>query len=72
LILLDPDRLASAPALQTLAEFAATGEGEQLEAYAEAYPAETGGAWRSALPARRVVEPQLEALRCRISLPRNP
>ena len=77
LILLDPDRFTSAPALPTLAEFAQAqgleefSEAEQIEAYEEAYPAgaTTGrrrrGQGASAPPSRRgrVIERQLEALR---------
>ncbi|MDR6860983.1 phage integrase family protein [Variovorax guangxiensis] len=78
LILLDPDRFtAAAPALPTLAEFAAAqgledfSEAEQIEAYEAAYPA-GGGAGQggsksggSARPSRRarVIDHQLEALR---------
>jgi len=72
LILLDPDRFASAPAQPTLAEFAEAqgmeefSEAEQLEAYEEAYPrAGRGGQGGSGRPSRRgrVIERQLEALR---------
>jgi hypothetical protein len=73
LILLDPDRFASAPALPSLAEFAAAqgmedfSEAEQIEAYAAAYPAGGGGGQggRSAKPSRRarVIDHQLQALR---------
>ena len=72
LILLDPDRFASAPAQPTLAEFAEAqgmeefSEADQLEAYEEAYPpAGRGGQGGSGRPSRRgrVIERQLEALR---------
>jgi hypothetical protein len=49
LILLDPDRFTAAPALPTLAEFAAAqgledfSEAEQIEAYEAAYPEGGGG-----------------------------
>ena len=72
LILLDPDRFASAPAIPSLAEFAESqgmvdfSEEEQLEAYGEAYPdAGRGGQGGAAGTSRRgrVIERQLEALR---------
>lgn len=72
LILLDPDRFTAAPALPTLAEFAEAhgmedfSEGEQLEAYEQAYPpAGRAGRGRAGQPSRRgrVIERQLEALR---------
>ncbi|MFM9428228.1 integrase [Variovorax sp. GrIS 2.14] len=72
LILLDPDRFVSAPAIPSLAEFAEArgmedfSEAEQLEAYEEAYPsAGTGGQGAPAATSRRgrVIERQLEALR---------
>ncbi|VTU45108.1 site-specific tyrosine recombinase XerC (plasmid) [Variovorax sp. SRS16] len=75
LILLDPDRIKSAPKQPTLAEFAQAqgmedfSETEQLEAYEEAYPPSAsggrGGQGASAQPTRRarVIERQLEALR---------
>lgn len=71
LILLDPDRFASAPALPSLAEFAAArgledfSEAEQIEAYEAAYPAGGGGGQGGARPSRRarVIEHQLQALR---------
>ncbi|CAN5902447.1 phage integrase family protein [soil metagenome] len=72
LILLDPDRFASAPAIPSLAEFAQGqgmedfSEAEQLEAYEEAYPdAGRGGRSAPATNSRRgrVIERQLEALR---------
>ncbi|SEB25453.1 Site-specific recombinase XerD [Variovorax sp. YR216] len=76
LILLDPDRFKSAPALPTLAEFAAAqgmedfSEAEQIEAYEAAYPAGGGGGrggqgGASARPSRRarVIDHQLQALR---------
>ena len=75
LILLDPDRFASAPARPTLAEFAAApgmedfSEAEQLEAYEEGYPP-AGGQGGSEQTSRRgrVIERQLEALRRRQGL----
>ncbi|WP_162572119.1 phage integrase family protein [Variovorax sp. SRS16] len=71
LILLDPDRFASAPALPSLAEFAAAqgledfSEAEQIEAYEAAYPAGGGGGRGGARPSRRarVIDHQLQALR---------
>jgi integrase len=76
LILLDPDRFATQPALPSLAEFAEArgmedfSEAEQVEAYEAAYPAagrRAGGGQggRAGRPSRRarVVERQLEALR---------
>ena len=71
LILLDPERFASAPALPTLAEFAEAqgmedfSEAEQLEAYEEAYPPARGGQGGLGQASRRgrVIERQLEALR---------
>ncbi|SDC43456.1 Phage integrase protein [Variovorax sp. CF079] len=71
LILLDPDRFASAPALPSLAEFAAVrgmedfSEAEQIEAYEAAYPAGGGGGRGDARPSRRarVIDHQLQALR---------
>jgi len=77
LILLDPDRFASAPKLPTLAEFATErgmedfSEAEQIEAYEAAYPASGGGGQGSARsagsarPSRRarVIDHQLQALR---------
>jgi site-specific recombinase XerD len=73
LILLDPDRFTSAPALPSLAEFAAAqgmedfSEAEQIDAYEAAYP-NGGGAGQgraSARPSRRarVIDHQLQALR---------
>lgn len=74
LILLDPGRVAAAPALPSLAEFAASqgmedfSEAEQIEAYEAAHPrarAGQGGGERSAQGSRRarVIARQLEALR---------
>jgi len=71
LILLDPDRFASAPALPSLAEFAAAqgledfSEAEQIEAYEAAYPAGGGAGQGGARPSRRarVIDHQLQALR---------
>lgn len=77
LILLDPDRFTSAPALPSLAEFAAAqgledfSEAEQIEAYEAAYPAPGGAGQGSesrsgaARPSRRarVIDHQLQALR---------
>jgi integrase len=78
LILLDPDRFTSAPALPSLAEFAAAqgmedfSEAEQIEAYEAAYPAGGGAGQGSdsrsgaaARPSRRarVIDHQLQALR---------
>lgn len=77
LILLDPDRFTAAPALPSLAEFAAAqgledfSEAEQIEAYEAAYPAGGGGGQDgnksagSARPSRRarVIDHQLQALR---------
>ncbi|CAN7325834.1 phage integrase family protein [Variovorax sp. LjRoot178] len=77
LILLDPDRFASAPTLPSLAEFAAArglddfSEAEQIEAYEAAYPTRGGGGQGgnksagSARPSRRarVIDHQLQALR---------
>lgn len=71
LILLDPDRFASAPALPSLAEFAAAqgledfSEAEQIEAYEAAYPAGGGGGQGGARPSRRarIIDHQLQALR---------
>lgn len=77
LILLDPDRFTSAPALPSLAEFAAAqgmedfSEAEQVEAYEAAYPAGGGAGQGSdsrfgaARPSRRarVIDHQLQALR---------
>ena len=70
LILLDPDRFTSAPALPSLAEFAAAqgledfSEAEQIEAYEAAYPG-SGGGRGGARPSRRarVIDRQLQALR---------
>ncbi|MDH6590670.1 integrase [Variovorax sp. TBS-050B] len=72
LILLDPERFSAAPALPSLAEFAAArgledfSEAEQVEAYQAAYPqARAGQGGASAQPSRRarVIARQLEALR---------
>lgn len=77
LILLDPDRFTVAPALPSLAEFAAVkgledfSEAEQIEAYEAAYPAGGRGGQGgnksagSARPSRRarVIDHQLQALR---------
>lgn len=72
LILLDPNRFASAPAQPTLLEFAEAqgmeefSEAEQLEAYEEAYPSKgAAGQGGAGPPSRRgrVIERQLEALR---------
>jgi integrase len=71
LILLDPDRFASAPVLPNLAEFAAAqgmegfSEAEQIEAYEAAYPASGGGGQGGGRPSRRarVIDHQLQALR---------
>lgn len=71
LILLDPDRFVSAPAIPSLAEFAESrgmeefSEAEQLESYEEAYPnAGRGGQGGPAATSRRgrVIERQLDAL----------
>ena len=74
LILLDPERFSSAPALPSLAEFAAArgledfSEAEQVEVYEAAYPAGRaggGGGQGRARPSRRarVIDHQLRALR---------
>lgn len=75
LILLDPERFSRAPALPTLAEFAAAqgledfSEAEQIEAYEAAHPngrrAGQGGQGGQAAVARRarIIGRQLEALR---------
>lgn len=77
LILLDPDGFTAAPALPTLADFAAAqgledfSEAEQIEAYEAAYPVggrEGQGGHKSAGSARpsrraRVIDHQLQALR---------
>ncbi len=71
LILLDPERFNAAPALPSLAEFAASrgleefSEAEQVEAYEAAYPQARAGQGGGAQPSRRarVIARQLEALR---------
>ncbi|MDB5829549.1 MAG: putative phage integrase [Variovorax sp.] len=76
LILLDPDRFASAPAMPSLSEFAELrgmtdfSEAEQLEAYEEAYPKPGRGGQRGGdggfghtSRRARVIQRQLEALR---------